>query len=367
MAARSLHGHKGGVKSTMRMPCESEAFALTVGTAMLWAKLRNSDNPTFFDLVADEVQRAESTMTKWTAQEMKTLFHNRIFCGIGQKGLKLYMQRLVAGKTETERHNLLEDFIGNVIYRFLATADAGTDAETSLALATKANLDDVLQCKKLGGKPGWRAANFIQQETWDNCGEQSGLAEVAIKFLTMVACKARPVPINPLCVDCGAMRCTHKGDRTNVVMIACECDTEDVSTANAMKRKASPTTVGGKRTRGFTQDLDPMNEGVLETYDRKVKLVAQRYPDMDPKAILTKMLGKDVSVDEDIPSGRASSSHAPGLTGEQGGRIVACYLYSLEKDGTLEDFFEDGDGAAGVLQRLRPATCTPTSGSMSLC
>ena len=42
--------------------------------------------------------------------------------------------------------------------------------------------------------------------------------------------------------------------------------------------------------------------------------------------ILKKMLGADVKADEQV----GGSRNAPGITGEQGGRILACFLYSLE-------------------------------------
>eukprot|EP00966_Prymnesium_polylepis_P029031 673159-Prymnesium_polylepis.1 len=212
-------------------------------------------NPSFYKNIAEEVRRAESTLQVWSHEEMIDLFHEKVFCGIGQKGLQNYMQRTFAGKDKAAREAEAEDFVESVIYRFLATADAGVDADAARALARKANLDDVLQNKVLGGRPSWTIEKFISHEVWESCGEQAGMREVSIKFMTLVACKARDTPLNPLCPDCKEMRCVHKGDRTNVQMIACKCDTKDVAPEEASKRKtgAEPETASKvpKRTRGF--------------------------------------------------------------------------------------------------------------------
>ena len=50
---------------------------------------------------------------------------------------------------------------------------------------------------------------------------------------------------------------------------------------------------------------------------------------MEAKAILKKLLGSDTLRDEPV----VSSSKVP-VTGKQGGRLLACYLYSLEQEDT---------------------------------
>ena len=66
----------------------------------------------------------------------------------------------------------------------------------------------------------------------------------------------------------------------------------------------------------------------------QVEKIASRYPDTDPQQIVKKLLGSDVSIDDPLPTGRATaSSGSIGVTGEQGGRLLACYLYKLEHDG----------------------------------
>jgi hypothetical protein len=64
---------------------------------------------------------------------------------------------------------------------------------------------------------------------------------------------------------------------------------------------------------------------------------------MEPKAILKKLLGTDTLHDEVSPS-----STAP-VTGEQGGKMLACYLYSLEKEGT-----GPSAGASAWLEAQKP-------------
>ena len=121
----SLHGAKGGKKARKaHMPSESEAFALAVGCALLWAKLRSSDNPSFFTTVAEEVQRCESTLVLWTHGDMKYIFHDRILCGIGQNGFKKYLQREYSRKQALVAHDeRAKHFVATINYRFLATAN----------------------------------------------------------------------------------------------------------------------------------------------------------------------------------------------------------------------------------------------------
>ena len=84
----------------------------------------------------------------------------------------------------------------------------------------------------------------------------------------------------------------------------------------------------------------------------RLKQIAQRYPEMAPKEIVKKLLGKDVSIDDPIPMGRPSSRD-DGVTGEQGGRLLACYLYELEQTGDGDDIFSEG-GAQQWLEKAKP-------------
>jgi len=51
---------------------------------------------------------------------------------------------------------------------------------------------------------------------------------------------------------------------------------------------------------------------------------------MEPKAILKRLLGVDTLLGEQVAP---SSSAAPPVTGEQGGRLLTCFLYWLEQEG----------------------------------
>ena len=63
MSMASLHGRFGGKRTKKQhVPAESEAFALAVGCAMNWCKLRNSTHPDFFTLVAQKVKELEGTL-----------------------------------------------------------------------------------------------------------------------------------------------------------------------------------------------------------------------------------------------------------------------------------------------------------------
>ena len=62
---------------------------------------------------------------------------------------------------------------------------------------------------------------------------------------------------------------------------------------------------------------------------------------MDAKAILTKLLGADVHRDE--AGGSADKSGA--VTGEQGGKMLACFLVHTETADGVPSFLNDGSKA----------------------
>ena len=236
----SLHGRRGGVQSKkVHAPAESEGFALAVASAMYWGKLRDSTHPDFWRRIVAEVLHAESTTQQWADNEMIAHFHGTVLCGIGQEGLQLYLQRKFKGKTPTERSALLKDFVGNIMYAYLSRCKSGRDSDSALLLASKANIDAILQSKVLGGDSGWTASEFISAEVWAACGEQAGLKDVTIKLMTLIACGGRKVEIKPICPDCNELRAQHMGDRLNVKIIACACESQEVSATNANKRTSA--------------------------------------------------------------------------------------------------------------------------------
>ena len=198
----SLHGRFGGKRSKkLHQPAESEGFALAVGCAMHWCKLRNSAHPDFFKLVAEKAKELECTLQSWSNSEVAEFFHERVLCGIGQVGLKQYIQREFAGKDAAARDAAAKEFIGCIIYRFLATAKAGVDPDEAMKLAKKANLEELLHCKIIGGKSEWNVEDFIDSRVWQVCGEQVGLQTVSIKFMTLVCAGAKTPPVNAICRD----------------------------------------------------------------------------------------------------------------------------------------------------------------------
>ena len=70
-----------------------------------------------------------------------------------------------------------------------------------------------------------------------------------------------------------------------------------------------------------------------ETYERKLQVVAVRYPNKTAKEIITKMIGADVA--------RDSLNTSDEITGQQGGRLLASYLHSI-KDDASNDFLSSG-------------------------
>ena len=98
------------------------------------------------------------------------------------------------------------DVVQSIIYKYLATVDAGVDHEAAIALAGKANLDAVLQCKELGGQLTWTAEEFITEDVWETNGGKAGLKGCAKKLLTLVAAAGRKEgPLNPICKVCPSL------------------------------------------------------------------------------------------------------------------------------------------------------------------
>ena len=67
-------------------------------------------------------------------------------------------------------------------------------------------------------------------------------------------------------------------------------------------------------------------------------------PQMSEKEIVKKLLGRsksEVEADSDDESSHSLSSSSVGVTGEQGGRLLACFLVRAKKQGGVS-FLADG-------------------------
>ena len=59
------------------------------------------------------------------------------------------------------------------------------------------------------------------------------------------------------------------------------------------------------------------------------QVIATRYPELEPKAVVSKLLGSDIDTDDH------EDDESVGVTGKQGGRLLACYLFSVKDDAAL--------------------------------
>eukprot|EP00966_Prymnesium_polylepis_P260277 6012587-Prymnesium_polylepis.1 len=87
--------------------------------------------------------------------------HQKVFNTIPQQGLEAYLSRRMSFVKQKEREALFAEFVESVIYKYLATVDAGRDIDAALELASEAKLDKVLQCDTFGGRAEWTAEHFI--------------------------------------------------------------------------------------------------------------------------------------------------------------------------------------------------------------
>ena len=356
-----LHRAKGGPKLTRTVPSEREGLALAVGAAMQWSKLRDSNNPQFFLSIAVAVKDCEGTERNWQNEDMTFFVQQRLFGGIPQYAVEKWIQReFLTIKGAANLKEKRADVIQNFMYKYLSPCDAGVDFESSLSLAAKANLGAVLQCRALGGYPELTVEEFLVRDPWDDNGGKAGLKAQAKKLLTMVAAAGRKVngqfaPINPFCSVCNELKFIHMGDRCKLEPVPCGCDApggEHCEEAPNTTEQARPP----KRTRGFGQDLDPTCEGIFQSYSRYVRILGKRYPDARPKAIIKKLLGEDVAFDWDAEGDSSSSSNTrSNVTGSVGGKILVCFLLSLEDPpNTLPDFIAESGGVAQWLQAQLP-------------
>ena len=247
----SLFRHAGGKKCAVRLPSEAEGLALAVAAAMLWAKLRTSANPVFFDTIASECKRIGVDA-----------FRDGVLCapeGVQHDptggARELPDAQDVVRQEGGARSVLPRVCRESVLYKYLATVDAGRDSDAAMELAREAKLDKVLQCETFNGCAEWTAEVFISNEVWSECGGQAGLKEVSRKFITLIAAGGQKgKPIDAMCDTCGELKVLHKGDRLNLAVHACKCDTAEVEdVADNLGRRLASTERGPKRTRGFDQ------------------------------------------------------------------------------------------------------------------
>ena len=64
----------------------------------------------------------------------------------------------------------------------------------------------------------------------------------SIEFLTLIAAGGRTPPINPVCQECGVFKFVHTGDRLNLTLRGCKCDTVSAGAVD-------PSNVNRKRAR----------------------------------------------------------------------------------------------------------------------
>ena len=139
-----------------------------------------------------------------------------------------------------------------------------------------------------------------------------------------------------------------QGDRLNLVHQPCKCGVvkaDEAAPKDIGRRRSTPNEPEAKRTRGFSDDLDPKMQGVFETYERKCHQLDARFPDSGPKEVVKRLLGRAASQmanDSDDDQEPQSSSRSVGVTGEQGGRLLTCFLVRAAELDEPPLFLSDG-------------------------
>ena len=199
----SIHRNQGGASSKRAQPSEKEGMGLTVGAAMLWCKLRDSSSGAFFTKITEEVNRCQEGDRTFSKEDMVHFVQNKLFGGIPQYAVERWIQHECLGKQGDALVAFKKDTVQNFMYRYLGSVASGVDHPEALELCKKARVDEILQCKVLGGMPEWRLEDFLSEKTWLDLGGKAGIKECAKTLLTIIAAAGgKQGRIDPFCSVC---------------------------------------------------------------------------------------------------------------------------------------------------------------------
>ena len=184
----SLHRNKGGASSKRAEPSEKEGMGLAVGAAMLWCKLRDSTSGAFFTKIAEEVKRCMDGDRTFSKEDMVHFVQNKLFGGIPQYAVERWIQHEYLGKEGDALVALQKDTVQNFMYR---SVDLGAEYAEALKLCRRACMDEILQCKALGGRPEWRLEDFLSKDIWLELGGKAGIKDCSKTLLTVIAAAGR--------------------------------------------------------------------------------------------------------------------------------------------------------------------------------
>tara|TARA_B100000795_G_scaffold24483_1_gene16370 strand:- start:190 stop:1104 length:915 start_codon:yes stop_codon:yes gene_type:complete len=271
----SLYGQTGGRKSkfTDQMPSEREGMGLAVGAALLFCKLRDASCQAFWCKISDEVVRCMESDRTFSKDVMKRFVVDKLFGGIPQYAIETWIQHACLLLTGEDLIAWKKETVENFMYRYLGSSNAGVDYADALELCRQANVEAILQCKQLGGRPEWKLEDFLSNDIWINLGGKAGVKKAAKQLLTVVAAAGSSTgSIDPFCRTCKQLKFEHRGRRTEIVPIRCACDkpkpAEEVD-VEAMRAAKLQKTAQKSRT-GNMAALDPTGQGTKESFARKV-------------------------------------------------------------------------------------------------
>ena len=330
---------------------------------MQWSKLRDSEdsNGTFFLAIIHACKETGGTERSWNVDDVKHFCRQTLFGGVPNYAVDHWLSREfmgVKGKEALKEKRL--DTVANLLLKHFATLDAGVEHASAEALAQAANIDALLKYKGLGGYDDWTLDDVMPAATWDEVGGKAGLKRCAKRLLSTISAAGRKnsygmfAPIVAICPDCDELRWEHRGDRCKLVRVDCLCDLraaghefeEDVVAEQAATKAKPP-----KRARGFSADLDPSGVNITQSFARYCQKLHERYADASPKVVVGKLLGEDVNFPWE-GEGSASNAAPESLTGDVGGKVLACFLIKeaeqcpfISKAGGIEPWLQQMVGA----------------------
>ena len=331
----SLHPRHGGKEAAGHRPSQKVSFVLGAGLLTQWTRCLNSAVHGFYPRVAEEVKRNGVTELLYTADQMGK-FQQSLFCTIPHNHLVKYLKYILSGvKDKRDRDDVLKEFVRRGVLMIMSRITDCNDSHAAYALCRDTRIDQMLQNTLIGGKEEYTIEAFVQMELkhgWD----RQRMMEDARNFLTEIVCYGHSPMKNPICVICniGYVK-IHKGDGEYVKDQACLVCAEKMESQEAVsgKRKAvegvavKPESKKGpaEQARGMG-GIDKTAQGIVQSYEQKVKLLAERYEGMEPQEIIQKIIGKDIFIDT---PGSSSIAYL-GMTGEQPGKLLASYLVSVK-------------------------------------
>jgi len=353
---------KGADKKMHPAPVEVLALGVACAVRLTLCKQGITQAINFREVVTEEVKRAGATHQKWSNRIILEDVYYKMFYKMLDSTITKYLKYMfnpakgLSGEARKEKMESISfDFVRVCIFLLIASIPGlCTTWEEFEQAAEKAKLDAILQSKVLGGKEHWQLSDFINERRWDSFGELSGIGKRVWYVLRDIACVGNDVPKE----DWEKYR--YGGDRSKLLLLragesgpildddvaiadaaaaAEQADAEDEEEEGFVSPPPHKKPKGGGEKRGMG-DADKDSLGLQQSYYAKLQLVQTRYPGT-PFEKVKGLLGSKT-----------------GVVGEQGGKMLGAYLFSVKQSSALcSELFDETETVSEFLTAQEEVCC----------